>query len=149
MSSRQMEKLIQKGVATYIAQCHQIEILASKVVHSQHPEIEALIQKYDKALQDLPMKLLPKGKIEHIIEVKLESTPINIKPYRYPHHHKIEIERLNQDLLKCGVVTTSRSPYTTPIVLVQKKDGSFKLCIDYRGLNKITIKKQVSYAIHR
>jgi hypothetical protein len=81
ISSRQMEKLIQKGGATYIAQCHQMEILASKVVHSQHPEIEALIQKYDKALQDLPMKLLPKGKIEHIIEVKLESTPINIKPY--------------------------------------------------------------------
>jgi hypothetical protein len=83
-----MEKLIRKGALAYVAQCHQMEILASKVVHSQHPEIEALIQKYDKVFQDLPMKLPPERKIEHIIEVKPDSTPVNIKPYRYPHHHK-------------------------------------------------------------
>ena len=54
----------------------------------------------------------------------------------------MKIERLIQDLLKCGVIMTSRSPYATPIVLVWKKDGSFRLCIDYRGLNKITIKNK-------
>jgi hypothetical protein len=99
-----------------------MEILPSEVVHSQHLEIEVLIEKYDKVLQDLPMKLPPERKIKHIIEVKPDSTPVNIKPYRYPHHHKTEIERLIQDLLKCGVITTSR---------VRKKDGSFRLCIDY------------------
>jgi hypothetical protein len=54
----------------------------------------------------------------------------------------MEIERLIQDLLKCGVITTSKSPYVAPIVLVRKKDGSFRVCIDYRGLNKITIKNK-------
>jgi hypothetical protein len=88
------------------------------------------------------MKLPPNRNIEHIIEVKTDSTPVNIIPYQYPHHHKTEIERLIQDLLKCGVITTSRSPYAAPAVLVQKKDGSFKLYIDYRGLNKITIKNK-------
>jgi hypothetical protein len=44
--------------------------------------------------------------------------------------------------LKCGVITTSKIPYAAPILLVQKKDGSFKLCIDYQGLNKITIKNK-------
>ena len=38
------------------------------------------------------------------------------------------------------MITESRSPYAAPVVLVRKKDGSFRLCIDYRGLNKITIK---------
>ena len=51
-------------------------------------------------------------------------------------------KRLVQDLLKCGLITKSRSPYAAPVVLVGKKDGSFSLCIDYRGLNKITIKKK-------
>jgi hypothetical protein len=64
------------------------------------------------------MKLPPKRNIEDIIEVKPYSTPVNIKPYRYPHHHKTEIERLIQYLLKCGVIRTRRSPYAAPVILV-------------------------------
>jgi len=88
------------------------------------------------------MQLPPERSIEHIIKVKSGSNPINAKSYRYPHHHKTEIERLVQDLLKCGVITKSRSPYAALVVLVRKKDGSFRLCIDYRGLNKIMIKNK-------
>jgi len=68
-----------------------MEILASKVGHSQHLEIEVLIQKYEKVFQDLPMKFPLERKIEHIIEIKPYSTPVNMKPYRYPHHHKKKI----------------------------------------------------------
>ena len=44
--------------------------------------------------------------------------------------------------MKCGIISKSRSPYANPVLLVRKKDGSFRLCIDYRGLNKITIKNK-------
>jgi hypothetical protein len=88
------------------------------------------------------MKLPPKRNIEHIIELKADSTPVNIKPYRYPHHHKTKVQRLIQDLLECGVITTSKSSYAAPVILVRKKDGCFRLCIDYRWLNKITIKNK-------
>ena len=88
------------------------------------------------------MELPPNRNIEHMIEIEPGEKPINIKPYRYPNHHKIEIKRLTQYLLKCGVISMSRRPYATPVVLVIKKDGSFTLCIDYRGLNKITVKNK-------
>ena len=64
------------------------------------------------------MQLPPKRSIEHIIEVKSGANPIKVESYRYPHHHKKEIERLVQDLLKCGVMTKSRSPYAAPVVSV-------------------------------
>ena len=91
----------------------------------QQSEVTSLIQKYDKVFQELPMKLPPERKIEHIIEVKPDAAPANVKPYHYPHHHKIEKEMLIQDFLKCGVITKNRSPYAAPVVLVRKKDGSF------------------------
>ena len=50
-------------------------------VHSQHPNIQALIQKYDKVFQDLPMNMPLERKIEHIIEVKPDSASVNIKPH--------------------------------------------------------------------
>lgn len=84
----------------------------------------------------------PNKEIEHTIEVKARTGPVNIKPYRYPHHQKTEIERLIQDLLKCGIISKSKSLSVAPVVLVRKKDGSFRLCIDYRGLNKIKIKNK-------
>ena len=109
---------------------------------SQEEEIQELLQKYEKVFQNIPMQLPPERSIEHIIEVKPGSNLVKVKPYRYPHHQKTEIERLVQDLLNCGVITKSRSPYATLVVLVRKKDGSFRLCIDYRGLNKITVKNK-------
>jgi hypothetical protein len=85
------------------------------------------------------MELPPQRRIEHIIEVKAGSSPIKVRPYRYPHHHKTKIEILVQDLLKCGVITKSRSPYATPVVLVRKKDGvtpCFPQLVNITGMAK-------------
>eukprot|EP00253_Pinus_taeda_P002639 PITA_02639 len=139
ISAQQMKKLIRKGAPTFVAQCQYLELLSTEGTH-QTSEISSLTQRNEKVFQDLPMKLPPERKIKHIIEVKIDSTPVNVKPYCYPHHHKTKIERLIQDLLKHGIITKSRSPYAAPVALVRKKDESFRLCIDYKGLNKITIK---------
>jgi hypothetical protein len=124
--------MIRKGATAYFIQCHNIEIQESEQDDdSRISDVQDLIQKHKKVFQDLPMELPPQRRIEHIIEVKLGSSLVKVRPYRYPHHHKTEIERLVQDLLKCGVIMKSRSPYAAPVVLVRKKDGSFRLCIDY------------------
>jgi hypothetical protein len=140
VSSQQMKKMIQKGETTYFIHCHNIEIQESEQDDSRTSDVQDLIPKHKNVFQDLLMELPPQRIIEHIIEVKPGSSPVKVRPYIYPHHHKTKIERLVQDLLKCGVITKNISSYASPVVLVRKKDGSFRLCIDYRGLNKITIK---------
>jgi len=78
------------------------------MVQSQHSEVPTLIQKYDNVFQDVPMKLPPERKIEHIIEVKPDSTLVNVKPYRYLHHHKKEIERIIHDLINVELLQQAR-----------------------------------------
>ena len=83
-------KLSRRRAPAYAIQCHQLEMLSANMTREESPEI-----------QDLPMKMPPNTEIERRTEVKTESNPINIKPYRYPHLQKAVIERLIQDLLKC------------------------------------------------
>lgn len=81
ISTQQMKKLIHKGALAFVAQCQQLDLLSIEVIH-QPLEISSLIRKCEKVFQDLPMKLLPERRIEHIIEVKPDSMPVNVKPYR-------------------------------------------------------------------
>lgn len=87
ISAQQMKKLIRKGALAFVAQCQNLELLSIEGTH-QTSEISSLIQRYEKVFQDLPMKLPPERKIEHIIEVKTDLTLVNVKPYHYHHHHK-------------------------------------------------------------
>jgi len=64
--------------------------------------------------------------------LKEGTSPINVRPYKYPALQKDVIEKAIQEMLQVGVIRTSHSPYSSPILLVQKKDGSWRLCVDYR-----------------
>ncbi|KAI5316982.1 hypothetical protein L3X38_036689 [Prunus dulcis] len=87
-----------------------------------------------------PRGLPPPRSHDHVIPLKEGSNPVSVRPYRYPQFQKNEIERLVADMLKSVVIRPSQSPYSSPVLLVKKYDGSWRLCIDYRALNQNTIK---------
>lgn len=58
---------------------------------------------------------------------------ISVRPYRY------EIEKIVRELLDFRVIQHSHSPFSSPVLLVRKADGTWRMCVDYRALNKVTI----------
>ena len=101
-------------------------------------EVQQVLQEFQDIFQ-APSGLPPSRKHDHGITLK-EGVPIpNLRPYKYPHYQKAEIESLVADMLKSGIIRPSVSPFASPIILVKKKDGSWRFCVDYRALNKITI----------
>ena len=61
-------------------------------------------------------------------------------PYRHPKVYMDEIERAIHELLALGYIRPSISPFASSVVLVKKKDGTLRMCIDYRALNRKTMK---------
>ncbi|CAA7017938.1 unnamed protein product [Microthlaspi erraticum] len=59
------------------------------------------------------------------------SNPVNQRPYRYALHQKNEIDKIVHDMLDAGTIQNSSSSYASPVVLVKKKDGTWRLCVDY------------------
>ncbi|KAJ0745438.1 putative nucleotidyltransferase, Ribonuclease H [Helianthus annuus] len=101
--------------------------------------LEKLLKAYDDIFE-VPKGLPPVRMVDHRIRLKDENVNLNLKPYRYPTAQKDIIEQMTQELLDSGVIRHSNSSFAAPVVLVKKKDGSWRMCVDYRRLNEATIK---------
>lgn len=71
-----------------------------------------------------------------------DSAPFNVRSYRYNRQQEDEIEKQLTEMLASGLIKPSMSPFASPILLVRKKDGTQRFCVDYRRLNTVTVKNK-------
>jgi hypothetical protein len=84
----------------------------------------------------------PDRDIEFSIELLLVIAPISKRPYRMDAKDLVELKKQIEELLEKGFIRPSSSPLGAPILFVSKKDGSRRMCVDYRSLNEVTIKNK-------
>src|SRR3954451_8392215 len=112
------------------------------------PRIRSLLDEFkDVFPEDLPEGLPPRRDVDHRIELVPGSTPPTRPTYRMSPPELDELKKQVADLLAKGFIQPSKSPFGAPVLFVKKKDGSQRMCIDYRALNKATIKN--SYPLPR
>ena len=99
-----------------------------------------VLQKYkDVFPDDLPKELPPRRHIEHSIDLIPGSSPPSKQPYKMSPKELDELKKIIDDLLAHGFIQPAASPFGAPVLFVKKKDGTMRMCVDYRALNKITI----------
>ena len=84
----------------------------------------------------------PDREVEFTIELVPGAGPISKRPYRMAPTELVELKKQIQELQDKGFIQPSVSPWGAPVLFVKKKDGSMRLCIDYRELNSVTIKNK-------
>lgn len=89
--------------------------------------LHEVLQKYPQVFAE-PVGLPPSRVQDHAITLKDGSNPVGVRPYRYPQYQKDEIERLIIDMLKAGIIKPSTSPFSSPVLLVKKRQFMALLC---------------------
>lgn len=105
----------------------------------QKEQFDALLKKHSDAFCKDDSDLGHSSLIKHSIKLT-DDVPIRVPHRRIPPNQLEEVKQHIRKLLDQGIIRKSTSPYASAIVIVRKKDGSLRLCVDYRQLNKKTIK---------
>ncbi|GJU00268.1 glycoside hydrolase, catalytic domain-containing protein [Tanacetum coccineum] len=135
-------KLFSMAVCVYPSHGIKAELMSTGInseLINIHPLLSPLMHKYDgvfAVLKSLP----PHRKHDHRIPLQENTSPINIRPYRHPPIQKDAIEAMVTELLESRVIRESHSPFSSLIVMVKKKDETWRMCVDYRALNKKNVK---------
>jgi hypothetical protein len=102
------------------------------------PVVREFADVFSEELPRMPLE----RELEFTIDLKPRTEPIEITPYRMSTPELQELKMQLKELLDLGTIRPSVSPWGAPVIFIQKNDGSWRLSISYRQLNKTTIKNQ-------
>ncbi|XP_056168682.1 uncharacterized protein LOC130138489 [Syzygium oleosum] len=136
ISSLEATQLLDEGCQGYLA-----TVIDTLVEEPGMQDIAVVREFSDVFPEELP-GLPPEREIEFVIELAPGTEPISKAPYRMALSELKELKVQMQELLDKGFIRPSASPWGAPVLFVRKKDGSLRLCIDYRQLNQVTIKNK-------
>jgi hypothetical protein len=140
VTTKGMEAIFRREEIVYAAKCKILARVDKKGNIHYAPEIHRIIDKHIKVFGPIPPGVPPDRGFEHIIELEEGAKLVITTPYRHPKKYKDEIEKAIKELLDMGHIRPSSNPFASSVVLVKKKDGTMHMCIDFRALNKKTIK---------
>ena len=139
ISAIEAKKLLCKGCEAYLA--HMVDKSTPKITLDGMPVVREFSDVFLENLPGLP----PDIELEFEMELLSSSAPVSKPLYRMALVELKELKTQLQDLVDNGFIRLSVSPWGTPVLFVKKKDGTMRLYIDYRKLNKITIKTSTPY----
>lgn len=111
----------------------------SQLEVEQLSQIEIFLNECEDVFQELN-SLPPMRLCDHGIPLVEGTFSVVTRNCRYPFYQKLEIEKQVREMLQQGIIRPSNSYFSLPVLLAKKKDGSCRVCVGYRSLNKVTIK---------
>jgi hypothetical protein len=139
ISSHRMKKMLKKGHSGVIAQLHTIHAIETLSVPQ---DLQSILSKHQLVFSTPQRIPSSHGIHDHSIPLIRGSLPPNIRPYHHHFSQKYEIKKMVQELLNTCVIRPSTSPYSSHVVMVLKKESSWRMFPDFRALNKLTIKEK-------
>nr|ABA92238.1 retrotransposon protein, putative, Ty3-gypsy subclass [Oryza sativa Japonica Group] len=109
-----------------------------QIVLSEIPIVREFGEVFPEELPGMP----PKREIEFRIDLAPGTTPLHKRPYRMAANELAEVKKQLEELKEKGYIRPSTSPWGAPVIFVEKKDKTKRMCVDYRALNEVTIKNK-------
>lgn len=145
----ELKGLLRRKVVTHMVQLLQVPhdsplnvaTTAAFPEEDRPPSVRAVLQQFAAVFSDTT-SLPPPRTWDHTIPLIPGAQPVNTRVYRFPPDQKSEIERQLTNMLSKEIIRPSSSPFASSVLLVRKKDATWRFCIDYRKLNAITVKNK-------
>ncbi|KAJ9531025.1 hypothetical protein QJQ45_000977 [Haematococcus lacustris] len=143
VTAKQAARWLRKGGSAMVAMVslEDLALPVDAVSHAQRQHLQELLDEYSDVFQPIT-GLPPERAVGHSIPLQPDGKPPARPSYRMSKPEQDELRKQITDLLAKGLIEPSSSPYAAPVLFVQKKSGELRMCIDYRQLNKITIRDQ-------
>lgn len=138
ISLKTLFKLVCEGEDAFWVELGSLEKQQEDTHLDVHLNIIDILQKFDSLFCE-PYSPPSCHKHDHAIKLLEGAQPPNLRPYKYPHYQKGEIEKIVQEMVVAGVISPIISPFSSLVILVKKKDSGWQFCVDYRTLNKVTM----------
>jgi hypothetical protein len=141
VSAEQLRSLVQKSQVARVMHLLLMQPSSSTSEDTIPLAVQPLLSEFGHLFEE-PQGLPPPRQFDHSIPLLPGAKPVNLRPYRFNPAQKDEVEKQVAQMLAQGIIQLSSSPYASPVILVLKKDLTWRFCVDFRQLNAITVKNR-------
>ena len=132
----------QDGQTTKFIACRSIPSKEMVLTAIAKMELISVVSEFPDVFPEELPGMPPDRELEFAIDLVPGTTPIHKKYYRMSSSELVELKKQLDEMLQKGYIRPSSSPWGSPTIFMDKKDGSLRMCVDYRQLNDVTIKNK-------